>query len=79
MMVKRTMAPTTHQSSNPRFETLVSHKTRNVFSPAGYVTIDREASVLTSSILRPAGSVSWILSLGGTHKDSVCVHAHVHL
>jgi hypothetical protein len=40
----------------------------------GDVPVDSKASVVTSSISSPVGSVSWIQSVGGARRGRVCVH-----
>jgi hypothetical protein len=55
-MVRRAVAPLVHQSSNPRFDTLVSHKAE-YSSVEGDDLVDSEAPVMASSISRPARTI----------------------
>jgi hypothetical protein len=73
-MVRRVVVPLAHQSSNPRFDTCMSRKRRNILSVGGEVSVDSEASVVTLSISRPDPSAQ---SLGGAHRDRVCVHVFI--
>ena len=64
------VVPSTHQILNSMFATDVSHIWRNVFLVGGDVPVGSKASVVTSSISRLDPSAQ---SLGGSHKDRMCV------
>jgi hypothetical protein len=50
------------------------NKTEEYSSVRGDVPVDSEASVMTSSISSPVGSVFWTHSVGGARRGRVYVH-----